>query len=92
MKLCEVCNNNEAVASAILGEQFYKYVCSSCKSGKSKVSSGHARWSRGIDAEDREADIQQPYGADGLPNRKFIQLYPDKARHHFTEAEIRRYG
>lgn len=66
---------------------YYK-ICSSCKP-LPKVSSGHARWSRTIDAEDHEADIQQPYGADGKPNATFVKLYPEQARAVFSEKQIK---
>ena len=91
--LCESCHQNRPdTKSAVVNGIYYRNICQLCLAGRRQVSSGHARWSRSIDAEDNEWAIQQPWGADGLPNPKFIRLYPDKARNHFTEDEIRRYS
>jgi hypothetical protein len=53
------------------------------------VSSGDARWQRTIDAEDHEAEIQQPWNADGSINTRFAKLYPTQAAALFSEKEIR---
>lgn len=91
MSLCARCKKNNAKrgSSAILNGEFYELICESCLNSTIQVTSGAARWERTIDAEDHEADIQQPYSADGSINRKFISLYPDKARAIFSEEQIR---
>lgn len=86
--LCEICLKNPATSSAIIQGVYYKNVCDSCKPN-SRISSGHARWERSIDAEDHEADIIQPYGADGGINPKFAKLYPKQAKALFTDEDIR---
>lgn len=89
---CEVCNTNESTGSAIIQNTYYPCICSPCKQkfnvGQS-VSTGAARWNRTIDIEDHVVDIAQPWGNDGKPNPVFIQAYPDKARTHFTEEQLR---
>jgi hypothetical protein len=87
--LCELCNKNKATLSAIIDGAYHKYACYPCKASGAKVSSGHAVWSRGIDIQDHEADIQQPWGADGKPNPMFIRLYPVQAKAVFTEKQMR---
>lgn len=86
--LCDICLQNQATSSAIVDGVYYKNVCDSCKS-QPNVSSGHARWSRSIDAEDHEAEIQQPYQSDGGINPRFAKLYPKQAKALFTDEEIR---
>ena len=77
----------------MIANKYYARLCNNCKrilSSPAAVSSGHARWQRSIDLEDHEADIQQPYNADGTPNGRFARMYPDKARMLFTEDELRK--
>lgn len=87
MSLCQICKIRPEQIGVVIGDQYY-HLCYECKP-LSHVSSGHARWNRSIDAEDHEADIQQPWGSDGKPNPKFIRLYRDKASHIFTDKEMR---
>lgn len=68
---------------------YYREVCGSCKLSNNIVSSGHASWSRTIDIEDHEADVQQPYNSDGTINTRFAKLYPKQAKVLFTEEQIR---
>jgi len=85
----------EAIKSAVIGGVYYPNICHahiSQLSKKQRPSSGHAAWERGRDLEDHEADIAQPYSADGKPNPVFIRAYPEKARQHFSDEEIRKYG
>ena len=86
--LCEICHKSSGNFSAILGDIYYRNICLSCKSANMKISSGHARWSRSIDVEDHEADIQQPWNADGTINTRFAQLYPEQAKAVFTAEEL----
>lgn len=86
--LCTICLTKPATNSAIVEGVYYKNVCDSCKS-QPNVSSGHARWEQTIDAEDHEADIMQPWNADGSINARFTKLYPKQAKHLFTPEEIR---
>lgn len=60
-----------------------------CKLSNATVSSGHANWSRTIDVEDHEADIQQPYNSDGTINTRFAKLYPKQAKALFTPVQLR---
>lgn len=53
------------------------------------VSTGAARWNRTIDAEDHEAEIQQPYNKDGTINAGFAKMYPRQAKALFTDKQIR---
>lgn len=72
---------------------YYPNLCAGCKASLStgqSASSGHARWSRTIDAEDHEADIQQPFNKDGTPNGKFVRLYPEQARAVMTDEQMRK--
>ena len=86
---CQICQQNPATVSAVIDGVYYKHLCHSCKSARNQISSGHARWARSVDLEDHEADIQQPYNADGTVNADFARLYPDKARAIFSEKQIR---
>lgn len=86
---CQICETNPATGSAIVNGVYLKNVCEDCKAIP-HVNSGHARWSRTIDGEDHEADIQQPYQSDGSPNPKFAKLYPRQAKQLFTKGEIRK--
>lgn len=90
---CNECKTNEGDISAIIAGEYYTNLCADCRAhlnaGQS-ISSGHARWSRSIDLEDMEYAIQQPRNADGTPNRRFVQLYPEQARAVLTEQEMRK--
>lgn len=88
--LCEVCHRNNSSLSAVIDGVYYKHVCYTCRASNSRVSSGHARWARGIDVEDSEADIQQPWNSDGTPNKRFIQLYPEQAKALWSQEEMDR--
>lgn len=87
-KLCAICNKNKGSIGAII-DGVYRRVCHECRA-KPIVSSGHARWERGIDLEDHEGDIQQPYNSDGSINAKFARLYPKQAQALFTPAQLRK--
>ncbi len=90
---CSECKTNEATIRAMIQGEYYPNLCAGCKDALSAgqgVSSGHARWSRTVDAEDHEADIQQPRNKDGTPNRRFIRLYPQQAAAVLTEEEMRK--
>lgn len=87
--LCEICQTNPSSCAAIIQGKYYRSVCEVCKVSNAKVSSGHARWSRSIDVEDHEADIQQPYNSDGTINIKFAKLYPKQAKALFNEKQLR---
>lgn len=88
MTLCEKCKKNKATSSAIVQGIYYQYICNSCKA-RPQVSSGAARWNRTIDAEDHEAEIQQPYNADGSINAGFAKMYPKQAKAIFSDKQIR---
>jgi len=87
--LCERCLRNPSTGSAILSGRYFRDICKDCVSLSVIVSSGDARWQRTIDAEDHEADIQQPWNSDGTINTRFAKLYPKQAAALFTEKEIR---
>ena len=87
--LCELCEKNPSSASAILNGTYYKNICNDCKLSNNRVSSGHAVWQRGIDVENHEADIQQPYNSDGSINTRFAKLYPKQAKSLFTPEQLR---
>lgn len=87
MEKCELCLENEATVSAIIDGVYYRNACDLCNSNGG-VSSGYARWLRSIDAEDREADIQQPWNSDGTINTRFAKLYPKQAAAVFTPDEL----
>lgn len=92
---CEHCRNQPGVLSAVIGGTYYRQLCHDCKHRLTATympSSGQASYNRQRDLEDHEADIQQPWGADGKPNSAFIRLYPEKARTHFSDEEMRKYG
>jgi hypothetical protein len=86
-ELCERCHQNKSSIGVVIQGVYYK-LCMACKP-LPKVSSGHARWSRSIDLEDHEADVQQPYGADGKPNATFVKLYPKQASAVFSDEQIK---
>lgn len=90
MAKCDSCRKNEGLLSAVVGGVYYKNICSHCNSKNSGVNSGHARWLRSVDAEDHEAEIQQPYNADGTINIRFAKLYPKQARAVFSDDELDR--
>lgn len=93
MSKCSECKAKEATIRAMIEGVYYSGLCAACKATLSvgqSVSSGHARWARGIDLEDNEAVIQQPRNVDGTPNRKFIRLYPQQAAAVLTEEEMRK--
>lgn len=85
--------SHDGSKSAIINGVYYKAICEACYSdlttGQS-VSSGHADYDRGRDAEEHEADIMQPLGPGGIPSAEFIKLYPDTAKKVFTPEEIAR--
>jgi len=87
--LCAICHQNKGDSSAIIGGVYYKRVCDRCKLRGAQASAGHARWSRSIDLEDHEHEIQQPYNADGTINARFAKLYPAQAKILFTSEQLR---
>jgi hypothetical protein len=93
MAKCSQCKTNQSTIRAMIQGVYYSDLCAECKaaisSGQS-VSSGHARWTRTIDAEDHEADIQQPRNKDGTPNGRFVRMYPEQARAVLTDEEMRK--
>jgi hypothetical protein len=94
-KTCSECKKQEATCAAVVGGTYLSQLCLDCKNDLTllgHIDSGGARWNRDIDVTDHEVDIAQPWGSDGKPNPTFIRAYPDKARHHFTDEEMRKYG
>lgn len=91
-KRCTRCHKNKASASAIVNGVYYHDICTVCKAALAplQVSSGHARWQRDIDLIDHEADVQQPFSADGSINPRFAKLYPTQAKALFTPEQLRR--
>lgn len=89
MNKCEICHDNVGTFSAIIDEIYYKNLCLKCKSKNIKISSGHARWARSVDLEDHEADIMQPFNADGSINTRFAKLYPKQAAELFDQQQLR---
>lgn len=90
MAKCDHCKVNDAVENQaiIIKGIFYRNICSSCFNADGAISSGHAEWERTLDAQDREADIQQPWNADGSINTRFAKLYPKQAEAVFTKEEL----
>lgn len=86
---CVKCGLKPATVSAVLEGQYYRFLCEDCRP-QPKVNSGHARWERDLDAQDHEADIQQPYNKDGSINARFAKLYPKQAKVLFNDDQIRR--
>lgn len=84
---CENCHQNPAEIGIIV-EGKYSKVCADCKP-LPQISSGHARWERGVDLEDHEAEIMQPYNADGTINARFAKLYPKQAKALFNDKQLR---
>lgn len=89
VNLCTKCHQRQSSLSGIVKGVYYKNLCTECLNESSIVSSGDARWQRSLDAEDHEAEIQQPYLSDGTINTRFAKLYPKQASALFTEKEIR---
>lgn len=84
---CQKCLIRPARVGVIVGSK-YLNLCYECRP-LPQVSSGHAKWARTIDLEDNEANIQQPYNADGSINAQFAKLYPTQAKAIFTDKQIR---
>lgn len=93
MPKCSECKTSDGTISAVIQGKYHANLCPACKAllnAGQTISSGAARWSRTIDAEDHEADIQQPWNKDGTINGKFVRLYPEQAKALFSEEEMRR--
>lgn len=93
MANCTICHTNEADVSAIIKGVYYPNICREDKAklqAGQAISSGHAKWERSIDAEDHEADVQQPYNKDGTINGRFCRLYPRQAAALFTDEQMRK--
>ena len=88
MATCDKCLKRDAVASGIVSGTYYRNICQSCLNESMAISSGHARWERTVDMEDNEANVQQPYNADGSINVRFAKMYPKQAQALFTPEEI----
>lgn len=92
MVKCEVCNRRDSERSSIVRGKYYSTLCTPCYESllqDNAVSSGHADYERGRDAEEHEADIRQPM-TNGIPDAEFIRLYPDTAKKIFSTEEIHR--
>lgn len=89
MAKCDLCGVRDGNLSAVIKGVFYKHVCTMCNTSD-QVSSGHARWLRSVDAEDHEAEVQQPHNADGTINARFAKLYPKQAAALFSEEDLRK--
>lgn len=85
---CDLCHTHQASKSGIVQSVFYKHICEVCLAGAAQVSSGHARWQRGMDVEDHAFDLAQPWNADGTPNADFIKAYPKQSLSVFTKDEL----
>lgn len=86
---CDKCLSDVShVSSAVVKGVYYRAICAPCLNEATVVSSGHARWSRSIDVEDHEHELQQPYNADGSINTRFAKLYPKQAQAIFTPEEL----
>lgn len=85
--LCALCKIRPEQIGYI-SDGVYMRLCFECKP-LPQVSSGQARWERGIDLEDHEAEIMQPYNADGTINTRFAKLYPTQAKALFDEKQLR---
>lgn len=90
MITCVICKTATATHSGVVNGTYYKHVCSACLTKKNRVSSGHARWSRTIDTEDHQADLMQPFNADGTLNVDFARMYPTQAEAIFTPEQLDR--
>lgn len=92
LKTCVRCKLNPAKTSVVVNGVYVKDICDTCKAVLAPIeaSSGHARWARGVDLEDHEHEIQQPYNGDGSINVKFAKLYPRQASAIFTPEQLRR--
>lgn len=91
MAKCNNCGNSPAPNEQyIIRGTYYRNLCNPCyqELSDNPVSSGDARWQRTLDAEDHEAEIQQPYNADGSINTRFAKLYPRQAQQLFTSEEL----
>lgn len=92
MGKCEVCFLSNDTRGAIVYDFYYKAICNQCYErllSINTVSSGHADYERGRDAEEHERDILQPQGANGI-SKEFIEQYPETARKIFSSEEIHR--
>jgi hypothetical protein len=91
--ICSSCQKLEAIKSVVSGGKYVKDICAVCWEGLltgQQVSSGHADYERGRDAEEHERDILQPLGPGGIPSAEFIKQYPDTAKKVFSSEEINR--
>lgn len=89
---CEVCKRTVPTKGSIIGDIYYRHICSTCYSDLmeyEKLSSGEAEYNRGRDAEEHEADYRQPY-TDGEIDPEFVRLYPERAKQMWTAEEIDR--
>jgi len=86
VKDCDICQVPNQTRTAVVCNKYYKNVCQRCLTPT--INSGHARWSRTIDMEDHEQDVQQPYNKDGSVNVKFAQMYPEQAKAVFSQEQI----
>jgi hypothetical protein len=90
---CEVCNQVKNTKGSIIGEFYYKAICTQCYNELMEpetASSGQAVYNRRIDQQDHEAEIMQPYNGDGMPSAEFIRLYPEQARTMFSDDDMNR--
>lgn len=89
---CELCKTRNGTKSAIVRGRYHRQICGLCYEdllADNMVSSGHADYERGRDAEEHERDILQPMGEGGI-SREFIEQYPEAAKKVFSQEEINR--
>lgn len=92
MRNCDNCHRKLPTQSAVINGKFGEY-CNDCISGVQRSHNPRsAQYARDRDWEAHEADMLQPWDANGKPSREFIRNYPEEAHVNFTQEELEKYG
>lgn len=89
---CDGCGTETATTVAVLVGKFGNYGPLCLRQTNRQTATGHAQWSRDRDREDNARDLIQPRDINGIPNKAFIDNYPDESKEMFSSEELKQYG
>lgn len=88
MTKCESCKRDVVTRSAVVGDVYYRAICSGCLGQNHQTFSSNAQgYDRRRQYEDHAQDTLQPYDAKG-PSVEFFRQYPEQSKKIFKPEVI----